>query len=53
MKMLGLGIAFAILLDATVVRAILVPSIMRLLGKYNWYAPKPLKKVYNRLGISH
>lgn len=53
MKMLGLGIAFAILLDATVVRAILVPSIMRLLGKYNWYAPKPLKKVYDRLGISH
>ena len=53
MKMLGLGIAFAILLDATVVRAILVPSVMRLLGKYNWYAPKPLKKVYDRLGISH
>ncbi len=53
MKMLGLGIAFAILLDATVVRAILVPSVMRLLGKYNWYAPRPLKKVYDRLGISH
>lgn len=53
MKMLGIGIAFAILLDATIVRAILVPSIMRMLGKYNWYAPKPLKKVYERLGISH
>lgn len=53
MKMLGLGIAFAILLDATVVRALLVPSIMRLLGKWNWYAPKPLKKVYRKLGIEH
>lgn len=53
MKMLGLGVAFAILLDATVIRAVLVPSVMRLLGKWNWYAPKPLKKVYEAMGLSH
>jgi RND superfamily putative drug exporter len=43
MKMLGLGIAFAILLDATVVRALLVPALMRLFGDLNWWAPKWLK----------
>lgn len=53
MKMLGLGVAFAIILDATLIRAVLVPSVMRLLGKWNWYAPKPLKKVYEALGLSH
>lgn len=53
MKMLGLGIAFAILLDATVVRALLVPALMRLFGDLNWWAPKWLKWVYHRVGLDH
>jgi RND superfamily putative drug exporter len=53
MKMLGLGIAFAILLDATVVRALLVPAIMRLLGVANWWAPKWLKRIHQKIGLSH
>ncbi len=53
MKMLGLGIAFAILLDATVIRALLVPALMRLFGDLNWWAPKWLKWVYHRAGLDH
>jgi RND superfamily putative drug exporter len=53
MKMLGLGIAFAILLDATVVRAILVPALMRLLGDLNWWAPKWMKRIYKKIGLDH
>ncbi|MFM6939328.1 MAG: MMPL family transporter [Rhodoluna sp.] len=53
MKMLGLGIAFAILLDATVVRALLVPALMRLLGDLNWWAPKWMKWIYRRVGLDH
>ncbi len=53
MKMLGLGIAFAILLDATVVRGLLVPAIMRLLGSANWWAPKWLKRLHEKVGLSH
>jgi RND superfamily putative drug exporter len=48
-KLLGLGVAFAILLDATLIRAILVPALMRLFGEWNWWAPKSLK----RFTISH
>ena len=48
-KILGLGVAFAILLDATIVRALLVPALMRLFGDANWWAPKALK----RFSISH
>jgi RND superfamily putative drug exporter len=53
MKMMGLGIAFAILLDATVVRALLVPALMRLFGEANWWAPKWLKAIYHRAGLDH
>lgn len=48
-KMLGFGVAFAILLDASLVRALLVPALMRLFGERNWWAPKSLK----RFTISH
>ena len=48
-KLLGVGVAFAILLDATLIRAILVPALMRLFGEWNWWAPKSLK----RFTISH
>lgn len=53
MKMLGFGIAFAILLDATIVRALLVPALMRLFGSANWWAPKWLRKVHKKIGLSH
>jgi RND superfamily putative drug exporter len=53
MKMLGLGIAFAILLDATVVRALLVPALMRLFGDANWWAPKWMKRIYKKVGLEH
>ena len=50
----GVGvIAFAILLDATIVRALLVPALMRLLGDLNWWAPKWMKRIYKRIGLDH
>ncbi|MEY4452973.1 MAG: hypothetical protein RIT51_651, partial [Actinomycetota bacterium] len=51
MKMLGIGIALAILLDATIVRGLMVPALMRLFGEWNWWAPKWMKKIYNRFGL--
>ena len=44
-KALGLGIAIAVFLDATIVRALLVPATMRLLGDWNWWIPKRLERV--------
>ena len=49
-KELGIGNALAVLIDASIVRALLVPSLMGLLGAANWWAPKPLQKVYRRFG---
>jgi uncharacterized membrane protein YdfJ with MMPL/SSD domain len=51
-KVLGLGTAIAVLLDATIIRALLVPSIMQLLGRWNWWAPRPLRRLYARIGLS-
>jgi RND superfamily putative drug exporter len=53
MKMLGLGIAFAILLDATIIRALLVPALMRLFGDLNWWAPKWMRWIHHRVGLDH
>jgi uncharacterized membrane protein YdfJ with MMPL/SSD domain len=50
-KELGLGTAFAVLIDATIIRALLVPSLMQLLGKWNWWAPAPLSRLYARIGV--
>ena len=50
-KQLGFGIAFAILLDATVVRGLLVPALMRLMGRANWWAPAPLVALHQRIGL--
>ena len=50
-RMLGLGMALAVLVDAFVVRLLLVPSVMLLLGDANWWAPRPLRAVFNRLRI--
>jgi RND superfamily putative drug exporter len=51
-KQLGFGVAFAILLDATVVRGLLVPAFMRVAGRWNWWAPRPLAAVHRRFGLS-
>jgi RND superfamily putative drug exporter len=50
LKMIGIGMLVAVLLDATVVRALLVPATMRLLGRANWYAPGPLRRWWERHG---
>jgi RND superfamily putative drug exporter len=50
-KQLGVGIGLAVLIDATIVRALLVPSLMRLLGEWNWWAPRPLRALYRRFGL--
>ncbi|WP_336923285.1 MMPL family transporter [Aquipuribacter sp. SD81] len=50
-QMIGLGLAFALLLDATVVRTLLVPATMRLLGTANWWAPAPLARWWQRYGF--
>jgi uncharacterized membrane protein YdfJ with MMPL/SSD domain len=51
-KQLGVGTALAVLIDATIVRALLVPSLMQLLGDWNWWAPKPLARLHRRIGLS-
>ncbi|MFG2332100.1 MMPL family transporter [Streptomyces sp. NPDC048604] len=51
-KMLGLGIALAVLMDAMVVRSLLVPSVMKLTGRLTWWAPGPLRRLHDRFGIS-
>jgi uncharacterized membrane protein YdfJ with MMPL/SSD domain len=50
-KELGLGTAFAVLIDATIIRALLVPALMQLLGKWNWWAPAPLARLHSRIGL--
>lgn len=50
-RMLGLGMALAVLVDAFVIRLLLVPSAMLLLGDANWWAPRPLRAVFDRLRI--
>jgi RND superfamily putative drug exporter len=49
MRMFGLGLTLAILIDATVVRMILLPALMHLMGRWNWWAPAPLARVHKRL----
>jgi uncharacterized membrane protein YdfJ with MMPL/SSD domain len=51
-KQLGLGTALAVLIDATIVRALLVPSLMKLLGEWNWWAPRPLARLHARIGLT-
>ena len=51
-KEVGLGTALAVLIDATIVRALLVPSLMELLGKWNWWAPAPLRRLHQKIGLS-
>ena len=48
----GVGTALAVLIDASLIRALLVPSLMELLGDWNWWAPKPLRRLHKRFGLS-
>ena len=48
----GIGTALAVLIDATIIRALLVPSLMELLGRRNWWAPAPLRRLHERFGPS-
>jgi RND superfamily putative drug exporter len=52
-KSMGVGMAIAVFVDATIIRVLLVPATMRLLGRWNWWAPGPLAKMADRLGFSH
>lgn len=51
-KELGLGTALAVLIDASVIRGLLVPSLMELLGKWNWWAPRPLQRLRARASLA-
>jgi RND superfamily putative drug exporter len=51
-KLLGLGTALAVVVDATLVRGALVPAFMRLMGTRNWWAPRPLRALHRRVGLS-
>jgi hypothetical protein len=50
-KAIGLGMGIAVTVDATIVRALLVPATMRLMGRWNWWVPKHLARLYDRLGL--
>jgi RND superfamily putative drug exporter len=52
MRMFGLGLTLAVLVDATLVRMMLVPAFMHLFGRANWWSPKPLARLHERIGIS-
>ena len=52
-KEVGIGLAVAVFLDATLVRMLLVPATMTLLGHWNWWAPAPLRRLYQRRGLTH
>jgi uncharacterized membrane protein YdfJ with MMPL/SSD domain len=51
-KELGLGTALAVLIDATIIRALLVPALMQMLGSWNWWTPAPLRRLHQRIGLS-
>ncbi|WP_150252588.1 MMPL family transporter [Nocardiopsis deserti] len=52
LKIIGIGLAIAVFVDATLVRAVMVPATMRLLGGANWWLPRPLRWLHDRIGIS-
>ncbi len=52
MMLFGTGLTLAVLMDATVVRGTLVPAFMRLAGRWNWWAPRPLSRLHGRIGLS-
>jgi RND superfamily putative drug exporter len=52
MRMFGVGLVLAVVVDATLVRMVLVPAIMHMLGRWSWWAPRPLARLHERIGIS-
>ena len=50
-KQIGVGLALSIILDATLVRMILVPATMAVMGRWNWWAPAPMKRWHARFGL--
>lgn len=52
-KEVGFALAVAVLIDATIVRLLLVPATMTLLGRFNWWAPRPLRRLHRRIAITH
>jgi RND superfamily putative drug exporter len=50
-KLIGIGMMLAVLMDATLIRATLVPAFMRLAGNANWWAPRPLRRIHDRFGL--
>lgn len=52
-KQTGVALAVAVAVDATIVRCLLVPATMTLLGEWNWWAPAPLRRLYERIGLRH
>lgn len=52
LKLLGIGLTVAVVMDATVVRGVLVPALMHLAGRANWWAPAPLRRLHARVGLS-
>jgi RND superfamily putative drug exporter len=52
MKMFGIGTALAIVIDATVIRGVVVPAFLRVADEFNWWAPAPLKRLHARIGFS-
>jgi RND superfamily putative drug exporter len=53
LQMIGLGVGFSVVMDATLVRCTLIPSILSLAGPYAWWAPQPVKRVIKHFGIKH
>jgi len=52
-QQIGLGLAVAVAVDATLVSCLLVPATMTLMGRWNWWAPAPLARLHQRLGLTH
>jgi RND superfamily putative drug exporter len=52
LQLFGLGLTLTVLVDATVVRGMLVPALMRVLGTVNWWAPRPLARLHERIGLT-
>ncbi|OZD07735.1 hypothetical protein CH253_19560 [Rhodococcus sp. 06-156-3C] len=53
MRFLGVGMILALIVDATIIRMLLVPSLVKLMGEVNWWAPAWMKKVHEKVGIGH
>jgi RND superfamily putative drug exporter len=51
MKQLGLGLALAVVIDATIVRTLLVPASMKLMGRWNWWSPRLLARIHRKVGL--